>query len=61
MPEFSNPLNIICLESEAFYTLIDEVVARLKAEQDHSQDSKWISDEKAMQLSGEGFIDNWPF
>ena len=30
MPEFGNRLDIICLESEAFYALVEEVVGRLK-------------------------------
>lgn len=49
MPEFGNNLNIICLESEAFYALIDEVVNRLK-EKNESEQEKWIDDEEAMRL-----------
>ena len=30
MPDFSNRLDIICLESEAFYALVEEVVNRMK-------------------------------
>jgi hypothetical protein len=30
MPDFSNRLDIICLESEAFYALVEEVVNWLK-------------------------------
>ncbi|AYQ30962.1 helix-turn-helix domain-containing protein [Runella sp. SP2] len=42
-------MKIICLEEEAFYALIEQVVARLK--QVHGEDKeKWISDEQAMQL-----------
>ncbi len=48
MPEFGNNLNIICLESEAFYALIDEVVNRLKDK--NGVEEKWIDDEEAMRL-----------
>lgn len=48
MPEFGNNLNIICLESEAFYALIDEVVNRLKEK--NGVEEKWIDDEEAMRL-----------
>lgn len=49
MPELGNRLDIICLESEAFYALIDEVVNRLK-EKNTLEQEKWISDSEAMQL-----------
>lgn len=49
MSEFGSNLNVICLESEAFYALVEEVVDRMK-EKSGSQQDKWISDEEAMQL-----------
>jgi uncharacterized protein (DUF488 family) len=49
MPEFGNRLDIICLESEAFYALVEEVVGRLK-EKHNIEHEKWISDEEAMKL-----------
>lgn len=49
MPDFSNRLDIICLESEAFYALVEEVVNRLK-EKNGIEHDKWISDEEAMKL-----------
>lgn len=49
MSEFGNNLNIICLESEAFYTLIEKVVDRLKEHHPAPSDI-WISDEEAMKL-----------
>lgn len=49
MPEFGNRLDVICLESEAFYALIEEVVNRLKEKSEQEQE-KWISDAEAMQL-----------
>lgn len=49
MPDFGNRLDIICLESEAFYALVEEVVGRLKDK--HSiQQEKWIDDEATMRL-----------
>lgn len=42
-------MEVICLEDKAFYTLVDQVVQKLKAS--HGiQKEKWISDEEAMQL-----------
>jgi hypothetical protein len=49
MPEFGNRLDIICLESEAFYALVEEVVNRLK-EKNNIEHEKWIDDEEAMKL-----------
>jgi hypothetical protein len=49
MPEFGNRLDIICLESEAFYALVDEVIGRLK-EKHSVQHEKWIDDEETMRL-----------
>lgn len=41
-------MEVICLENEAFYTLIEEVVQRLKEKNGISED-KWISGEEAMR------------
>jgi hypothetical protein len=42
-------MQVICLQDEAFYALVEEVVARLMEK--HGQDRpKWVSDEEAMQL-----------
>ena len=42
-------MQVICLEEAAFYSLIDEVVERLKAQ--HGQElPKWVSTEEAMGL-----------
>ena len=49
MPELGNRLDIICLESEAFYALVEEVVNRLK-EKEGTESDKWINDEEAMKL-----------
>ncbi len=49
MPELGNRLDIICLESEAFYALVEEVVNRLK-EEEGTESDKWINDEEAMKL-----------
>lgn len=40
-------MQVICLEDEAFYKLIEEVVQRIK-EQNTIVEDKWISGEEAM-------------
>ncbi len=41
-------MEVICIEDEAFYSLIEQVVQRVKM--DHKQvGDKWISGEEAMQ------------
>lgn len=40
-------MEVICLENEAFYSLVEQVVARIKDKQ--QKDDKWISGEEAMQ------------
>lgn len=43
-------MEVICLQSEAFYELVDTVVERIKKDtQGHILD-KWISDSEAMQM-----------
>ncbi len=44
-------MEVICLETEAFYTLIDKVVERLEA-QSPGIENKWIDTEEAMSLLG---------
>lgn len=41
-------MNVICLEDDAFYALIDQVVSRIK-EQHQITTDKWISGEEAMK------------
>lgn len=41
-------MEVICIETEAFYNLVEEVYQRLKSE-NHIQD-KWLSPEDAMEL-----------
>ena len=41
-------MNVICLQDEAFYTLIEQVIERLKEKQP-TVHSKWISGEEAMK------------
>lgn len=40
-------MQVICLEDAAFYKLIDEVVERIR-EQNNITEDKWISPEEAM-------------
>lgn len=42
-------MQVICLEEDAFYNLIEQVVARIQESSKH-RDDKWLSDEQAMQL-----------
>ncbi len=41
-------MQVICLQDEAFYKLIEEVVGRIKDKQNIKSD-RWISREEAMQ------------
>lgn len=41
-------MNVICLEDQAFYSLIDKVVKRLS--ENNNKEDKWISGEEAMKL-----------
>ena len=41
-------MNVICLEEEAFYALVERVINRIKEKQGIKED-KWISAEEAMQ------------
>ena len=45
----STAINIICLESDAFNALLDEVVNRVRAEHGIEVD-KWIDETEAMKL-----------
>ena len=42
-------MQVICLEEDAFYELIEQVVARLNEKHGQTRD-KWIADEEAMRL-----------
>jgi len=42
-------MEVICLQDEAFYQLIEEVVERLK-EKHNIKNDKWVSPECAMEL-----------
>ncbi len=42
-------MKVICLEETAFFSLIEEVVERLK-DKHREEKQKWISDEQAMHL-----------
>lgn len=41
-------MQVICLEEQAFYTLLEEVVERLKSTQQHVD--KWVDQQEAMRL-----------
>lgn len=42
-------MNVICLEDQAFYSLIEQVVTRLK-ESSNAKEDKWISGDEAMGM-----------
>lgn len=42
-------MQVICLQDEAFYNLVEEVVERLK-EKNNIKNDKWISPQRAMEL-----------
>jgi len=42
-------MEVICLQEEAFYQLVENVVERLKEKQNITQD-KWVSPERAMEI-----------
>ena len=42
-------MNVICIEDEAFYKLIDEVVDRIKEKEGINED-KWITGDDSMRL-----------
>ncbi|MDF2380525.1 helix-turn-helix domain-containing protein [Nostoc ellipsosporum NOK] len=44
-------MEVICLQDEAFYALIDKVVSHVK-EKHSIKENKWIGAEEAMQLLG---------
>ena len=49
MTETVSNIQIICLESDAFHALIDEVLERVKVEQSIKTD-KWIDEHEAMAM-----------
>jgi hypothetical protein len=44
-----NPTDVICLESKAFYTLIEEVVGRISDKLKITQEDIWIDGDEAMR------------
>ena len=44
-------MEVICLESQAFYSLVEEVVKRIKDKENIEMD-KWIRTEDVMELLG---------
>lgn len=51
MQKIGNTLNVIYLESEAFYALIDEVVQHVKSTHG-TPPEQWITDTEAMNMLG---------
>lgn len=42
-------MEVVCLQTEAFYALVEEVYTRLK-DQDNKQADKWVDTDEAMRL-----------
>ena len=45
-------MEVICLEDQAFYAVIERVVARLKANDGQHSENKWISPEDTLKMLG---------
>jgi hypothetical protein len=45
-----NPTDVICMESKAFYTLIEEVVERISEKYKLAQQDEWVDGDEAMRL-----------
>jgi len=43
-------MEVICLETKAFYDLVDKVVSRMKGIKDNKTQDKWVSEQEAMRL-----------
>lgn len=43
-------MNVICLEDEAFYALVEEVYQRLKEKDQTQGGDKWVDAEEAMRM-----------
>lgn len=43
-------MQVICLEEQAFYTLLEEVVTRLKTTMQPATTDKWVGQEEALRL-----------
>ncbi|MDA0195866.1 MAG: helix-turn-helix domain-containing protein [Bacteroidetes bacterium] len=44
-------MEVICIETDAFYNLLEEVVRRMQSSEEDKQD-KWIQTEDAMKILG---------
>lgn len=43
-------MEVICLETKAFYDLVDKVVKQMKGIESGSKQDKWVSEKEAMRL-----------
>ena len=43
-------MEVICLETDAFYELIDKVVQHISENNNDAQPDKWISEQEAMKV-----------
>ena len=45
-----NNINIICLESEAFYALVQEVIKKVTPPEQQKEDDDWLGHDQTMEL-----------
>ena len=45
-------MNVICINDDAFYALLHEIITRMKQEKESSYSPKWITTEAAMVRLG---------
>jgi hypothetical protein len=43
-------MEVICFEDQAFYAVIERVVARLKTNDEQHSENKWISPDEALKM-----------
>ncbi|WP_437373461.1 hypothetical protein [Maribacter litoralis] len=43
-------MEVICLETKAFYDLVEKVVKRIKGIESNEKHDKWVSEQEAMRL-----------
>ena len=48
MSQIQSSINVICLESEAFYQLVQKVIDQIKEDHNDPKENRWISDHEAM-------------
>ena len=50
MNEHTTQFKVICLETEAFYSLVEQVTKRIQKDKASSRKERWVDDKEAMQV-----------